>query len=156
MQELLQTSRSGVPGWMDPIIAQLEKIAKHFAEEMTRYLQKLDALSQRVEEAIRRVDVSGTIMPDPLTSIVPWAMDALRYLDHRKEVSTNELCPFPELFQAVKTKNPNLLLGQFHDGIRRLADHRAFYLIPAESMNQLPQPEYAMLDGTNIWYYVRR
>ena len=155
MQELLKTSRNGVPSWMDGIIAQLETIARRFADEMSKYMHRLDALSQRVEEAIRRADATGTIIPDPMQVIVPWALDALRYLDHRKESGIQNPCPLPELFRAMEGKHPRLSLTQFHEGLRRLADHRAFKLIPAEPGN-LPQPEYALLDGSRVLYSVSR
>lgn len=155
LKDLLSTARSGVPAWMDGVLGQLEGIAQKFATELTRYLNKLDALSQRVEEAIRRVDATGLVMPDPLDSIVPWAMHALRYLDHRRDSGNLEPCPMPELYRAIEPKQPKLLLSQFHEGLQRLAQHRAIKLIAATSL-QLPQPEYALLDGSRVLYHVSR
>lgn len=155
LQELLATARSGVPAWMDGVLAQLEAIAQRFATELTKYLNKLDALSQRVDEAIRRVDSVGLVTPDPLESIVPWALDALRYLDHRRDTGNLEACPMPELFRAVEARNPKMSLARFHEGLKRLADHRALKLVAATTL-QLPQPEYALLDGSRVLYYVSR
>jgi hypothetical protein len=61
----------------------------------------------------------------------------------------------PELFRAVEAKQPRLSLSRFHEGLQRLSDHRAVKLHPAENLN-LPEPEYALLQGSSVLYYVSR
>jgi len=45
----------------------------------------------------------------------------------------------------------------FHDGLRRLQDQRVIRLLPfAGPPDELPQPEYALLDGATFMYYAAR
>ena len=57
MRQMLAVARSGIPMWQDEMLKSLENLATQITEQMNRYLNKLDALSKRVEEAMRRTDV---------------------------------------------------------------------------------------------------
>jgi hypothetical protein len=156
LHELLRGARAGVPIWMDEVLAELQTIATRCSEEMQGYLQRLDALTQRVEEAIRRAEAGGPALPHPIQQIVPWGLDALEHLDHRKAEGADD-CTLPELFETLREKHPTLSITDFHDGLRRLADNRALRLVPfGKSASKLPQPEYALLDGSRVLYHVVR
>jgi hypothetical protein len=87
---------------------------------------------------------------------VPWAVAALTYLGQRK-TGTADGCPLPELFAALRRTQSTLTLTDFHSGIRRLADHKALRLLPfAGPPAELPEPEYALLDGASMLYYATR
>jgi hypothetical protein len=118
-------------------------------------LEKLDALSTRVEEALRRSDVSPELNAS-LQSLIPWGVDALKYLDHRKAGGATGDCPLPELFGAVRGKHPAITMREFHDGLRRLADNRAVRLTPWAGPGGIPQPEYAMMTQGKLMYHVGR
>jgi hypothetical protein len=48
-------------------------------------------------------------------------------------------------------------LTAFHDGLRRLSDCKTMRLLPFSAPpEQLPEPEYALLDGTAVVYYASR
>jgi len=40
----------------------------------------------------------------------------------------------------------------FHEGLRRLQERRALRLLPADDSAGLPQPEYALFDGSRVLY----
>jgi len=86
----------------------------------------------------------------------PWAIDVLNYLDRRRNGGAPGGCPLPELFAAVVRQHPALSVSAFHEGLRRLHDRRALRLQPAASLADLPQPEYALLDGAAVLYYAAR
>jgi hypothetical protein len=45
----------------------------------------------------------------------------------------------------------------FHERLRRLRDRRALNLLPfSGSPNEIPEPEYALLDGVDLLYYAAR
>src|SRR5262245_33937059 len=52
----LQTSRAGVPLWLEGMQAELAAIGTRLEDEMRRLLGRLEALSARVEEALRRAE----------------------------------------------------------------------------------------------------
>src|SRR5262249_39658890 len=149
-------ARAGVPIWMDEVLAELQTIATRCSEEMQGYLQRLDALTQRVEEAIRRAEAGGPALPHPIQQIVPWGLDALEHLAHHRAEGADD-CTLPELFEVLHVRHPTLSITDFHDGLRRLADNRALRLVPfGKSASSLPQPEYALLDGSRVLYHVGR
>src|SRR6476659_4090202 len=57
MRDMLAVARSGIPVGQDEMLKSLERLAGDITGEMARYLGKLDALSTRVEEALRRAEV---------------------------------------------------------------------------------------------------
>lgn len=91
-----------------------------------------------------------------MQGIVPWGLEALTYLDHRKRTGTEEPCPLPELFSAVHRKHPQLSVPDFQKGLRRLVDNRALRLLPFTGREVMPQPEHAVLDAGQMLYFAIR
>ena len=157
MQTALQTTREGVPVWLAQLDLRWESFTQQVWEEMDKITQRLESLSARVEEALRRSGSIGPSVPANVATKVLWAEAALTYLDQRKESGSPEACPLPELFAAVRTQHPKLELLEFHDGMRRLHDHRILQLTPfSDSAEELPEPEYALIDGTTVLYFAQR
>ncbi len=156
MTDLLRDSRSGVPGWLHEILAQLQKLAKSFSEEMQKYLLRLDSIGRRVEEALRRTEAGVPQLADPLQALVPWGLDLLNYLDRRHSSGATDPCPLPELFAAVHEKHPLLSVPDFHKGLLRLLDNRALTLLPFVGTGYIPQPEHAIPRGAHMLYYAVR
>jgi hypothetical protein len=157
LQTALQTTREGVPVWLAQMDARWEGFTQQVWEEMEKLVNRLDALSARVEEALRRANAIGTDLPAGVAATVPWANRALDYLDQRKNGDAKTMCPLPELFVAVRMQHPEISLIDFQDGLRRLHDHHALELAPfGESAETLPEPEYALVDGARVLYYAVR
>ncbi len=156
LQAELKTARAGAPIWLEGLNRQWSELAANLHEQMQQALRRLDALAGRVEEALRRLDGVPTL-PQGVAQSVPWATQAITYLDHRREGGVANGCPLPELFGAVRLQHPALSLTDFQDGLRRLNDHKALRLTrfdgPAE---RLPEPEYALLEGADVLYYATR
>jgi hypothetical protein len=87
--------------------------------------------------------------------VVPWAVEALEYLDRRREGGAAGDCPLPELFHAVRVKFPVLHLPAFQDGLRRLHDVRAVRLT-ADTSDGIAEPEYAAVVDGRLMYWVGR
>ncbi len=152
LREELRTSRDGVPVWLAQVRQDLLAAGERVTEEVRKYLQRLDALTQRVDEALRRAEAATPAVSDGLAQAVPWAADALVYLDRRG----NGDCPLPELFTALRERHAELSLLAFHDGLRRLHDRKTLRLLPFSAAEAMPEPEYALLDGTAVYYYAAR
>jgi hypothetical protein len=154
---LLQTNREGVPGWLAEIRKNLQTFGDRLAEDTQRWTNRLDALSQRVEEALRRASAATPHLSNGMANSVPWGLDALTYLFRRQASGGPTECPLPEIFAAVHQQHPELTVKGFHDGLRRLHDRGALRLLPFDKpANELPEPEYALLDGASVYYYVTR
>jgi hypothetical protein len=155
MRDMLRTARSGIPLWQDEMLKTLERLATNITEEMANYLGKLDALTTRVDEALRRMDVGPLLSPN-LQAIIPWGLDALTYLDMRTKSAVGGPCTLPELFAHLQTKHSTLTLRDYHDGLRRLADNHAIQLTPHAGTGAIPQPEFALMDSGRLLYCVSR
>jgi len=156
LHDMLDHAGRGAPSWLTRVYEQVNGLSKTIAEEMTQYLQKLDALTKRVEEALRRIDAGVPSLTDPLQALVPWGLDALAYLDRRKLTGIANPCPLPELFAAVRQAHLHLTVSDFQKGLRRLADNRAITLLPFVGPDLIPEPEHAIPEGAHMLYLVSR
>lgn len=157
LQTALQTTQAGVPVWLEGMQREVQSLSDKLADEMDRLMHRLDALTKRVEEALRRADAEIPALEDGVARTVPWAADVLFYLDRRHKSGAAGDCPLPELFAALRQRQPGVSLTEFHDGLRRLDDLRAIALKPfAGKPEELAEPEYALLDGVKVLYYASR
>jgi hypothetical protein len=115
-------------------------------------LSRLDDLAKRCEAALRRAETTGSAIAEPVSRVVPWAIETLEYLDQRTDTGATDVCTLPELFHALRVRFPNLTLSIFHDGVKRLHDLRAVRLLPGE----LREPEYAVVVEGKLMYLIAR
>src|SRR5205807_2351927 len=118
LQTALRTTKAGVPVWLEAMRQQWLTFAEQMHGDMQQVLRRLDALADRVEEALRRADAIGPPVPAGVSTTVPWAVAALTYLDHRRDGGGPDGCPLPELFAAVRRDHPELSIIEFQDGLR--------------------------------------
>jgi hypothetical protein len=172
---VLRGNQNAVPVWLDEMRGVLRNLDERLTADAGRWLQRLASLESRVAETLRRLEAAGPLLPDEIARAHPWAIDALNYLDHRRTVSrgadatqgpsltlpargadaTRLACPLHELFAAVKDHHPALSIAAFHDGLRQL-HHRKALLLRAAEDGQMTHPEYALLDGTCVYYLAVR
>jgi hypothetical protein len=153
LKGVLAATRAGVPAWMAEAKQEVAVLSTAFEVRAAAMLARLDDLASRVEAALRRAETSGPAVAEPVGRVVPWAVEALEYLDRRATSGATGDCPLPELFHAVRVKCPDLTLPAFHDGLRRLHDVRAVRL---SSSDEMDEPEYAIVVGGRLMYGVGR
>jgi hypothetical protein len=160
VRSALRTNQQAVPVWLAEMRDGLQALDERLAADARKWLQRLHALERRVDEALRRLEEATPLLPPELAAAHPWSVDALNYLDRRRQAAgaspAPEPCPLPELFAALTGQHPGLSVSAFHEGLRRLHDRRVLRLHPAGSRADLPQPEYALLDGAAVLYYAAR
>jgi len=159
MEELrtaLRATQEGVPVWMAEIREKLQTLGQRLAEEVQAIAHRLDALSQSVSEALHRANAAVPAVPADLAALVPWGPDALAFLDQRKSAGVVNHCSLPELFTALRTKHAELEVKDYHAGLRTLHERGVLRLLPSESPDGLPEPEYALPSGAEVYYYVTR
>lgn len=157
LRDVLQTTREGMPIWLAEMRRDLLALGTRLTDEVQRWTHRLEALSQRVEEGLRRAEMHRPHLPDGMATAPPWALEALAYLDQRKNGGAIGDCSLPELFAAIRRQHGDLSLTDFHDGLRRLNDWHAVQLKPfAGAPSELPEPEFALPAGAHVLYYVTR
>ena len=153
LRQVIGTTRDAVPIWMAEAQEHVQALAERFDRHAEAMLQRLDALSERVESALRRAEVELPTRVDALP--VAWGVMALEYLDRRVEVGAPTGCPLDELFRGVRDDYPKLTVPEFQHGLQRLHDVRALQLCEAQSPGEF-NPEFALLHGKRICTHVRR
>ena len=107
-------------------------------------------MRQRVAEALKPRSLSG---PGPIES---WQLDALNYLEQHPGPDKAG-CRLPELFHALRRGHPELSVPAYHDGLMQLRDRGAVELARFDGpLRELPEPEYALLEGATVYFAVRR
>jgi hypothetical protein len=156
LRDVLRTSREGMPVWLLQMQQELRAAGDRLATDVQALNRRLDELSERVESALQRADL-GRIPLSNGELTVPWAREALAYLEKRRDGGVNGPCTLPELFEALRPGYSGLSLRAYLDGLRRLHDLRALQLLPfTESPEKIPEPEYALADGPVLLYFVTR
>jgi hypothetical protein len=156
LQDALHRTAEGVPGWVAEIQQGLKALSERLTTEVQATARRLEALGQRVTDAIRRIQAATPKPPEGTASALPWAEDVFQYLDRRGQGGASGPCPLPELFLHVREREPELSVKDFHSGLRRLYDRGVLRLLPFEGPDALPEPEYALLDGPTVIYYAAK
>jgi DNA-binding PadR family transcriptional regulator len=151
LQELLQTleiTTTGLPRWAGELKAQLQALSHRLETFLEQQEQALHRLHLRVEEALRRVGAPAARSP----TLEPWQLDALDYLDRCHATGVHRECSFSELFAALRQNHPDLELARMHAGLLHLRDRGAIKLVARPGpVAELPEPEYALLEGAQIF-----
>lgn len=153
LRTALHVGQKALPFWLGEIRGSLTELGEKLVAEAERWSARLEGLERRVDDALRRIEASGPLVPPELLAEHPWALDALNYLDRRRALGAPPECPLPELHEAVSRHHAHLSLSAFHDGVRELHERRAIVLRPSEEM---PSPEFALLDGAKVYYLAVR
>jgi hypothetical protein len=155
LREVLRVNQAAIPVWLEGMQGGLQVLAERLAVDAAGWLQRLEALARRVEEALRRIEEAVPPLPQDVQADHPWAVDALNYLDRRRNGGANGDCPLPELFGALVRQHEGLSVSRFHDGLRRLHDRHALKLRPGIA-DELPQPEFALFENGSVLYFAAR
>lgn len=156
LQADLACGQRAIPLWLEQMRATLRNLEQALTNEASRWSERLDGLARQVNDTLHRLEAAAPMLPPEVAGAHPWAIDALNYLDRRRNAGSSEPCPFPELFRALQGPHPDLGLSSFQEGMRRLKQCQAIALQPAEDLTTLPQPEYALLEGGSVLYYASR
>jgi hypothetical protein len=154
LREALAVNQQGLPLLVAQMHGRLDELKQRFAEEVDEMRQQLDQLSQRAIQAIERIEAAHS--SEPMPAAVLWAQEALEYLDRRKQVGLGERCSLADLFAALMERHAQMTIKEFHAGLKRLQERHLIALLPSTGNGDAPGPEYALLDGAAVYYYVGR
>ncbi len=74
LQELraaLRLNQQAVPVWLAEIRAALQAMDERLAADAHKWLERLDALSRRVDETLRRLEQSAPLLPPEIAEVTP-------------------------------------------------------------------------------------
>lgn len=155
LREVLRLTQEGLPAWVAQLQQQLQDLGQRLALEVQQVASRVDRLGQRVTDILQQM-APPPPLPDGTASAIPWAQQALDYLERRREEGHDAPCPLPELFEVLHQGRAELTIKDYHAGLRRLHDRGAVRLLTFAGSDELPQPEFALLDGTTVYYFAAR
>jgi hypothetical protein len=156
LRAVLLANQEAIPLWLEDMRSTLRQLEAKLTADADAAQRRLAALEQRVGGTLQRLEAASPLVPPDVLQSTPWAVDALNYLDRRRNAGASHDCPLPELFSAVVTNRPALGLSEFHEGLRRLHRRRALRLRPAETPDEITRPEFALLEEASVCYYAVR
>lgn len=156
LRNVLQANQEGLPTWVTQLRNTIQEIGRKLEQEVETIGRRLEILGKRVEEAIKRAQSLAPRVPEGAAQALPWSQDLLDYLERRQDGQLPESCPMPEAFARLRETHPDLAIKDYHSGLRRLHDRGVLRLLPFEGPSELPEPEYALLDGARVLYFVAK
>jgi hypothetical protein len=151
-KQAVELTRAGIPACLVEFRQELARLTERVETRAQALLKHLEQLSQRLDAALRRCELDRTILGEPVRQLIPWAADALEYLDQRA-ATTAIPCLLPELFAAVVARHPTLDIPTFHRGLIQLDELRLLRLLPHEPVDA---PEFALLHRGRLLYAIQR
>ena len=156
VRHALRANREALPEWLADMRATLAAVDERLAADARKWTERLDGLTRRVEDALRRLESERPLLPPEVGDAYPWSVDALNYLDRRKTGGALSDCPLPELFAALSRTHPGLSVGPFHEGLRPPARPPGAPPPPRRRRHDPPtHPEFALFDGGRRCYTTR-
>ena len=154
LRAALAVNAHGLPIWIAQMHARIDELSRRFADELAQMRHSLEKVSQRTLQALERIETAQTRTVAAVA--VPWAHETLEYLDRRKQVGLGERCSLGDLFASLSEKHAELTIKDFHTGLKRMQERQMIALLPSTGNGDVPGPEYALLDGAAVYYYVGR
>jgi hypothetical protein len=116
----------------------------------------LAALQATVEKVLQHLQQpASSVGPAPSgNGSTIWLAELVAFLGQWQASGTSGDCPLPNLYRRAQAQSPNLSIGHFHDGLRKLHDQETIYLHPwTGPLYEIPEPPFALLVGHEIAYY---
>ena len=150
LRDALTVNQQGLPIWATQARERIDDLAKQFTAEVAAMRERLEQMARQVTEALTRIETKKKAV----APAVPWGAETLDYLERRRQVGLGTRCPLADLFTSLKDKHIELTIKEFHTGLKHLQLASAIELLPSTGNGDTPGPEYALLDGPAVYYYV--
>lgn len=152
----LRQEKQDCAGGMSGMKQALEELTLKIMEQAGGWTRKIEGLERRVEDAIVRMEQAVPVVSPAIQEQVPWAIEVVRFLQWRRVEGERAQTPLPELFELVRDIAPGINLGDFHDGLRKLYQARVIRLESAEDLSAVARPEFALLEGSQVFFFASR
>jgi hypothetical protein len=140
---------------LEQVQTRLKSEESHLQEVQSQVrtaFQSMESLRHRVEQLALIVGQRQVVQTR--ISVPVWEDRLTEYLTKRQDSRPAEDCPLPELYQQARQVVPDLSVGTFHDGLRRLHADRRIALQPwTGPLHELPEPGLALLQGHSLAFY---
>lgn len=134
----------------------LAELSGKLLDQARDWTRRIESLERRIEDALVRMEQAVPVVSPAIQEQVPWAIEVVRYLQWRRVEGERAQTPLPELFELVRDISREINLGDFHEGLRKLYQARVIRLEAAADLGAVARPEFALLEGTQVYYFASR
>jgi hypothetical protein len=125
-------------------------------EVVNRLLDKVQPPD--VEAILQKLDRPLTPPPAPVRETAPavagWLDEVVGLVAEQARRDRLQPLTLPQIFSAIRKRSPEITLGQFHDGLRKLHDQRRVRLTPyTRALATLGDPRNAVFLNGEVMYY---
>jgi hypothetical protein len=107
-----------------------------------------------VDELTRKLTAVRPGSP-PAATLEDWGQEVVRLVTEQKQRHAFQRLTLPEVFERLRGRRPDLTLGQFHDGLRRLQDEKRIRLSPyTQALATIDDPRNALFLDREVKFYV--
>jgi hypothetical protein len=145
-------------------IAELTNTAAALQHSMQQSTAALRTALLQAEERLKPPDLeylrqvlteSAPTAPNAPNSTADWTEEVLRLATEQKQRHLFQRLTLPQIYNQLRTKFPDLPLGEFHDGMRRLHEQGRIRLGPyTQALATLDDPRNALYLDREVKYYV--
>jgi hypothetical protein len=137
----------------------VEQLRHGFQAQLATYQQTAQALEAAIERARRQ----GATAPVPSSPSLPpseqhrvnWLDEVVHLVVEQKQRNQFERLTLPRIYEHLKKTRPDLSLGQFHDGLRRLQTQRRIRLTAyTQALATLEDAQNALYLDREVKFYV--
>jgi len=142
-----------------PLLEQLQNQLGQTESRLHELQLSVREAHQTVESIRNKMELlrSNCVEPQVTQSRVAvpnWEEAVTTYLQQRQNARPAEDCPLTELYQQARQTMPEMSVGTFHDGLRKLCSERRIALQPwTGPLHELPEPSLALLQGHSLAFY---
>lgn len=123
-------------------------------------MEQLTLVIEQAAKRVKPIDVMQMSQPAPEVQSngagdVGWHDEVIELVKEQKQQNSFQRLTLPQLFSMLRIKHPQLTLGQFHDGLRKLQDDRRIRLGPfTQALATIDDPRTALFLDREVKYYV--
>jgi hypothetical protein len=164
----------GIEVASEAIRLQLEEFAGELRKDLTTAFRPLETMPAALEELktalaktlekVKPVDLdalskalAGNQQPPagPPRKEASWGEEVVRIVAEQKQRNAFQRLTLPQVFERLRALHPDLTLGQFHDGMRRLHEEKRIRLGPyTQALATLDDPRNALYLDREVKFYV--
>ncbi len=144
-------------------IASLPGVLQSLQATITQALAKiklpdLDELTRKLSQASagpHQEHSTSQPIPSPVVAERDWSEEVVRMVNEQKLQHSLQWLTLPQVYERLRANHPQLTLGRYHDGLRRLQDEKKIRLGPfTQALATLNEPRNALYLDHEVKYYV--
>jgi hypothetical protein len=143
-------------GQLSTLRESIDQLERSLATRSTHYQQTTQAFCSVLDRlASQPAPAAPQVAPQSGTSTAGWLDEVVPFVAAQKRLNSFERPNLKRVYEHLRETHPTLTIGEFHDGLRALHQHRRIRLDPyTQALATLMDPLHALYLDREVKYYV--